>query len=486
MILFDNSYARLPERFFANQQPTPVSAPSLVRLNEPLARDLGLDRAWLRSPEGVAMLAGNTLPDSAEPLAQAYAGHQFGGFVPQLGDGRAILLGELKDREGKRRDLQLKGSGRTPFSRGGDGRATLGSVVREYLVSEAMFGLKIPTTRALAAISTGERVPRQEFHPGGVFTRVASSHIRVGTFQYFFAQSDLDGIKTLADFVIERHYPDAANAANPCLALLESVASSQAALIAKWLQVGFIHGVMNTDNMTVSGETIDFGPCAFMDIFHPEKVFSSIDSHGRYAWGNQPNIGYWNLERLGETLAPFIAEDIATAKEQIDTVLENYLADFKKAHFEGFSAKLGIPQDKADDGQFTTLTLQLLARREIDFTLFFRHLTRVAEGETKSDLLAGVGKTSVEDLDDWLITWEKITGGASKERSERMRAHNPIIIPRNHRVEEAIAAAEKGEFEPFKRFTEALTDPFSEDSALDPYEVAPSPEEVVCATFCGT
>ena len=486
MIAFENTYARLPERFFAKRRPTPVDSPLLVRLNEPLAKELGLDPDWLRSSAGVAMLAGNDLPESAAPLAQAYAGHQFGGWVPQLGDGRAILLGEVTDRQNNRRDVQLKGSGLTPFSRGGDGRATLGSVIREYLVSEAMAGLKVPTTRSLAAVSTGESVPRQELHPGGILTRIAASHIRVGTFQYFFGKTDLDGIRTLADYAIERHYPEAATAANPYLALLEKVALAQASLIAQWMQLGFIHGVMNTDNMTISGETIDFGPCAFMDVFHPDKVFSSIDRQGRYAWGNQPNVGYWNLERLGETLAPLIADDAATAKARIDKVLDKYLLAFKEAHFNGFAAKLGMTSAGADEQPFIGATLQLMAHRKLDFTLFFRHLTRAADDGDKSDLLIGLGKSSIDGLDDWMAAWEKITGGVSEERSRVMRAHNPIIIPRNHRVEGAISAAEGGDYEPFNRFTEALTNPYGENSALEEYERAPEPEEVVCATFCGT
>ena len=374
-MIFENTYSQLPERFFVKQDPVPVSSPSLVRLNESLAKELGLDVDWLRSPGGVAMLAGNELPESAEPLAQAYGGHQFGGWSPQLGDGRAILLGEVVDPQGKYYDVQLKGSGRTPFSRGGDGRATLGSVIREYVVSEAMFALKVPTTRSLAAVSTGEGVPRQELHPGGILTRVAASHIRVGTFQYFYAQSDVEAIKVLADYAIERHYPEAAGAQNPYLAFLEGVAQAQASLIAQWMQLGFIHGVMNTDNMTVSGETIDFGPCAFMDVFHPDKVFSSIDRQGRYAWGNQPNIGYWNLERLCEALSPVISDDGAEVKEGIEEVLGKYLAAFKEAHYSGFAAKLGMVTTGRDVGEdeqkFIHHTLKFMAVGQLDFTLFF-------------------------------------------------------------------------------------------------------------------
>jgi serine/tyrosine/threonine adenylyltransferase len=306
---FDNSYARLPNRFFTRLRPTPVAAPRLVRLNTKLALDLGLDPERLATPEGVEMLAGNLVPQGGEPLAMAYAGHQFGTFVPQLGDGRAILLGEVIDRAGVRRDIQLKGAGPTPYSRRGDGRAALGPVLREYIVSEAMAALAIPTTRALAAVTTGEPVWRETPLPGAILTRVASSHIRVGTFQFFAARRDVDAVRRLADHVIARHYPEVASAANPYRALLDQVISRQAALIAKWLLVGFIHGVMNTDNMSIAGETIDYGPCAFMDAYHPRAVYSSIDQMGRYAYGKQPEIAQWNLIRLAETLLPLLAED---------------------------------------------------------------------------------------------------------------------------------------------------------------------------------
>lgn len=432
------------------------------------------------------MLSGNTLPDSADPLAQAYAGHQFGGWVPQLGDGRAILLGEIVDPQGSRRDVQLKGTGRTPFSRGGDGRATLGSVIREYLVSEAMAALNVPTTRSLAAIATGETVPRQEPHPGGILTRIAASHLRVGTFQYFFGQSDVEGIKALADYAIDRHYPEAAETANPYLSLLENIAQAQSNLIARWMHLGFIHGVMNTDNMTISGETIDFGPCAFIDDFHPDKVFSSIDRQGRYSWANQPNIGYWNLQRLSETLAPLIADDPGTAEVRITETLGAYPETFKTAYFSGFAAKLGIKSTDERVQQFITATLQLLTQQKLDFTLFFRHLTRFAGGSNEADFIAGIGKLNSEGLNDWLAAWEKITGGKSEQRTELMRSCNPIIIPRNHRVEEAITAAENGDFSPFHQLSDALAKPFEENSATQAYERAPEPDQVVCETFCGT
>src|SRR6476661_2237220 len=339
---FDNSYARLPERFFARLPPTPVTAPRLIRLNEKLARQLRLDPLELSSSAGVAMLAGNTVPDLGEPLAMAYAGHQFGAFVPQLGDGRAILLGEVIDRDGVRHDIQLKGSGPTPFSRLGDGRAALGPVLREYIVSEAMATLGIPTTRALAAVTTGEPVWRETPLPGAVLTRVASSHIRVGTFEFFAARGDLDAIRRLADHVIARHYPEAVDAANRYRTLLDLVISRQAALIAKWQLVGFIHGVMNTDNMSIAGETIDYGPCAFMDVYHPEAVYSSIDNKRRYAYGNQPRIAQWNLARLAETFLPLLAEDQEQAVALAQAALAAFGPQFQAAYLDGLRRKIGL------------------------------------------------------------------------------------------------------------------------------------------------
>ena len=345
-ILFDNTYAQLPERFFARQQPARVPEPTLVRLNLGLAAQLSLDTDWLKSADGVAMLAGNAMPEGAEPIAQAYAGHQFGGFVSQLGDGRAILLGEVVDTDGARRDLQLKGSGRTPFSRGGDGKAALGPVLREYIVSEAMAALGVPTTRALAAVTTGESIVRPDgLLPGAVFTRVAASHIRVGTFEYFRARNDMDALRLLADHAIARHYPDAAHAPHPYVALLESVATAQADLIAQWMSLGFIHGVMNTDNTAISGETIDYGPCAFMDAFHPRCVYSSIDSRGRYAWGSQPDIGLWNVTRFAETLLPLLSEDQSEAIRIAEAALSGYPERFRSQYVARFRAKLGLPPE---------------------------------------------------------------------------------------------------------------------------------------------
>ena len=346
---FNNSYARLPDRFFARVTPTPVPAPRLIRLNRELALHLRLEPDWLASPEGVAILAGRRVPDEAEPIAMAYAGHQFGHFVPQLGDGRAILLGEVVDRDGVRRDVQLKGSGPTPFSRGGDGRAALGPVLREYVVSEAMAALGIPTTRALAAVMTGETVVRETFLPGAVLTRVASSHIRVGTFQFFAARGDVEGLRLLADHVITRHYPEAAGSDRPYRTLLDGVIARQADLVARWLLVGFIHGVMNTDNMSIAGETIDYGPCAFMDAYDPATVFSSIDQYGRYAYGNQPRIALWNLTRLAETLLPLLADDTDKAVADAEEALGAFAPRFETTYHAGLRRKLGLFTEREED-----------------------------------------------------------------------------------------------------------------------------------------
>src|SRR5580700_4986736 len=376
---FQNTYAALPDGFFARVAPTPVVSPRLVKLNRPLAIRLGLDPDVLDSPEGAEILAGKRVPEAAEPIAMAYAGHQFGHFVPQLGDGRAILLGEVIDQQGVRRDIQLKGSGRTPFSRGGDGRAALGPVLREYVVSEAMVALGIPTTRSLAAVITGETVARETLLPGALLTRVATSHIRVGTFEFFAARGDLEGLRLLADHVISRHYPEAAHSDRPYASLLELVTSRQAELIARWLLVGFIHGVMNTDNMSIAGETIDYGPCAFMDEYHPAKVFSSIDQQGRYAYANQPQIATWNLARFAETLLPLIDEDQQQAIKQAEHVLERFSARFQAAYSAGMRQKLGLSTESDGDLELAGEFLSLLANYQVDFTVAFRRLSDAAD-----------------------------------------------------------------------------------------------------------
>ncbi len=478
---FDNTYAQLPERFFAKQEPARVQEPKLICFNRELAAHLSIDTDWLESPDGVAMLAGNAIPEGAEPIAQAYAGHQFGGFSPQLGDGRAILLGEVIDTDGARYDLQLKGSGRTPFSRGGDGKSALGPVIREYIVSEAMAALGVPTTRALAAVATGERVMRQEGPLlGGVLTRVAASHIRVGTFQYFLARSDIDALRLLADHAIARHYPGATEAPEPYVALLESVAATQADLIAQWMSLGFIHGVMNTDNTSISGETIDYGPCAFMDAFHAQRVFSSIDSGGRYAWANQPGIGLWNLTRFAETLLPLLSEDPSRATKIAEVALAGYPERFGNQYNARFRAKFGLPPQALVE--LIKECLDLLGAQEVDFTLFFRQLTRVAGGED-SETLAALFSSS-ESFEKWFAKWRGEADPA--KHLADMRAANPILIPRNHRVEQAIQNAYRGDYAPFHRLVDALAVPYTERVEYADLETPPRPEEIVHETFCGT
>jgi serine/tyrosine/threonine adenylyltransferase len=484
---FDNSYSRLPDRFYARIAPTPVAAPRLIRLNRELAAHLGLDPDWLASPDGLEVLAGRRTPESAEPIALAYAGHQFGHFVPQLGDGRAILLGEVVDRDGVRRDIQLKGSGRTPFSRGGDGRAALGPVLREYVVSEAMAALGIPTTRSLAAAMTGEMVARETLLPGAVLTRVAASHMRIGTFQYFAARGDIDGVRLLADHAIARHYPGAAQAEHPYRALLARVVERQAELVARWLMVGFIHGVMNTDNTSIAGETIDYGPCAFMDGYDPAAVFSSIDQHGRYAYANQPRIAGWNLTRLAETLLPLLAEDEKQAVAEAEAVLDGFGDRFQAAYLGGLRRKLGLFTAEDEDIHLAQDFLGLLAASRADFTLAFRRLSEAAatSDETLRDL---VGKT--DQYDAWLARWRarvarEPQGGAA--RRVAMLGVNPAFIPRNHRIEAVIdAAVQRDDFAPFEELLAVLARPFEDQPGYEHYMQPPQEHERVLQTFCGT
>jgi uncharacterized protein YdiU (UPF0061 family) len=489
LFAFDNSYARLPDRFYASLPPTPVVSPRLVRLNEKLAIHLNLDPAALAKPEGVAVLAGNRVPERGEPLAMAYAGHQFGMFVPQLGDGRAILLGEVIDRDGVRRDIQLKGSGRTPFSRSGDGRAGLGPVLREYIVSEAMAALGIPTTRALAAVTTGETVWRDRPLPGAVLTRVAQSHVRIGTFQFFASRGDTEATKSLADYVIARHYPEAADASNPYLALLELVISRQANLVAKWVLIGFIHGVMNTDNMSIAGETIDYGPCAFMDAYHPETVYSSIDATGRYAYANQPRIAQWNLARLAEALLPHLSDDANAAVEQARSAVAAFVPRFDAAYTEGLRRKLGLLQPEPEDILLAKDLLERMAANGADFTLTFRRLCDAAAGAGSDGPVRSLFGSGAA-FDDWAARWrERISGenGDPAARIAVMRGANPAFIPRNHLVEEAIAAAQdEGDFSPFDRLLAVLAAPFEDQPDFARYAEPPRPEQVVHQTFCGT
>src|SRR3954467_5780376 len=404
---FDNSYAALPDGFFARVAPTPVPAPKLVKLNRPLAVHLGLDPDWLAGPEGVEILAGKRVPEGAEPIAMAYAGHQFGQFVPQLGDGRAILLGEVIDKDGVRRDIQLKGSGPTPFSRRGDGRAALGPVLREYIISEAMFKLGIPTTRSLAAVMSGESVMRETMLPGAVLTRVAASHVRVGTFQFFAARGDTDGVRRLADHVIGRHYPDLAQADRPYHALLDVVIARQAELVARWLLVGFIHGVMNTDNTSISGETIDYGPCAFMDEYNPATVFSSIDEMGRYAYANQPRIALWNLTRFAESLLPLLDDDKDKAIAQAETALVGFADAFNTAYKAGLRSKLGLFTERDDDPTLAQDLLNAMKQGKTDFTLTFRRLSDAAGDGDLSHVRALFEDAAA--FDAWAPRWRQRT-----------------------------------------------------------------------------
>ena len=486
-VAFDNSYAGLPDRFYARIAPTPVAAPRLIALNRALAADLNLDADWLASPDGLDMVSGRQLPAGADPIAKAYAGHQFGNFVPQLGDGRAVLLGEVVGRDGARRDLQLKGAGPTPFSRRGDGRAALGPVLREYIVSEAMAALGIPTTRALAAVLTGEKVQRETMLPGGVLTRVASSHIRIGTFQYFAAQGDGEGVKQLADHVIARHYPDLATVDRPYLALLDAVIARQASLVARWLNIGFIHGVMNTDNMSICGETIDYGPCAFMDAYDPATVFSAIDEGGRYAFGNQPRIALWNLTRFAECLLPLLDETEEKAIEAAQAALGRFAAQFDTAFHDGTRAKLGLTSARDDDSALIGSLLKTMADGHADFTLSFRALCDAADGDA-SALRTLFSEPS--GIDAWLMTWrERLAADPlpANERRDRMRAANPAFIPRNHRIEAVIQAAiRRDDFGPFDELMTVLTRPFDDQPDFAVYALPPAPDERVLQTFCGT
>lgn len=478
-IAFDNSYRRLPERFYAPRLPAHVAAPSLIAFNRDLGGELGLDGPALER-DAAAIFSGNALPEGAEPIALAYAGHQFGNFVPQLGDGRAILLGEVIDLHGQRRDIQLKGSGPTPFSRNGDGRAALGPVLREYLVSEAMHTLAIPTTRALAAVQTGETVFRETRLPGAVLTRVAASHVRVGTFQYFAARRDAEALKLLADHVIARHYPAAA-ADQPYLALLAAVAERHAQLVARWMLVGFVHGVMNTDNTAISGETIDYGPCAFLDAYDPSIVFSSIDRNGRYAFRNQPAIIQWNLARFAETLLVLIDPDVDTAIRAATAVLEDMPRIFEEAWLSGMRAKLGLTSQDREDGTLIGDLLHIMQTDAADFTQTFRALSHIPDGQ---NTLA-----HHPDFDAWTQRWLARAARDSLDpahRGARMRAVNPAIIPRNHKVEEMITAALDGNFTPLHTLLRATASPFEENPEFAAYMRPSEPAGEPYRTFCGT
>jgi uncharacterized protein YdiU (UPF0061 family) len=489
---FENTFARLPEHFYARLDPTPVATPRLIKLNAELARELGLDPEALASEEGVEILAGNRVAAGSEPLAIAYAGHQFGYFVPQLGDGRANLLGEVVARDGVRYDIQLKGSGRTPFSRGGDGRAALGPVLREYIVSEAMAALGVPTARALAVVTTGELVMRETALPGAVFTRVAASHLRVGSFQYFAARQDTEGTRSLADYAIARHYPEATQAERPYMALLEGVIARQARLIAQWMLIGFVHGVMNTDNTSISGETIDYGPCAFMEAYDPATVFSSIDQQGRYAYGNQPRIALWNLVRLAEALLPVLQLEAGSEEAALKSAQEALAAfqpQYEAARMAGLRRKLGLMTKREGDAELAEDLLERMAANRADFTLTFRRLCAAAEGPEGDE---GVRWLFADPLayDTWAVAWRRRLDqetGSLQERGAIMRAVNPAFIPRNHRVEAALeAAVQREDFKPFEELLDVGSRPYEDRPNLERYLTPARPEEAVTQTFCGT
>jgi uncharacterized protein YdiU (UPF0061 family) len=485
-IPFDNSYVRLSGPFHDKVLPTPVSAPRLIAVNRALAHDLAIDADSLTTADGLAVLAGNRVPAGAEPIATAYAGHQFGAFSPQLGDGRAILLGEIVDRHGVRRDIQLKGSGPTVFSRRGDGRAALGPVIREYIISEAMAALGIPTTRALAAVTTGDRVQRETALPGAILTRVASSHIRIGTFQFFAARGEVEALRQLADHVMARHYPDALGTANPYRTLLEGVIARQADLIARWMHVGFIHGVMNTDNMAVSGETIDYGPCAFMDVYDPATVFSSIDRGGRYAYGNQPGIAHWNLVRFAESLLPLLAGSQDAAIAEATAALAAFADRYDAAFLSGMRAKLGLMSAQPNDLALVQDLLDRMAANAADFTLTFRHLNDGLGGDTA----ARRQFAAPEAFDEWAALWRaRLTQEPEHDaaRAATMRRANPAFIPRNHRVENAIeAAVERQDFGPFEVLMQVLSRPFEDQPEAAAFAEPPPLNQRVYQTFCGT
>lgn len=492
---FTNRYATLGEQFYVRTRPLPVADPGLIKFNHALADEMGIDLSDLDAKALAALFSGNRVPDGAEPLAMAYAGHQFGNFVPQLGDGRAILLGDLVSPRGVSFDVHFKGSGQTAFSRNGDGRAALGPVLREYLVSEAMARLGVPTTRALAAVTTGEDVVREQLLPGGVITRVARSFVRVGTFEYFAARGDEASLRTLADYVIERNYPQLREAEQPYVALLQAVVDAQASLIARWMQLGFIHGVMNTDNMSVAGETIDYGPCAFMDAYAHDQVYSYIDRNGRYAYSNQPGIGLWNLTRFAEALLPLLADNTEASVEYAQAVLKTYQARYEREWLTGMRAKCGLGTDveaavSAGDQALIEALFDTMAAGHADFTLVFFHLSQLGVTPSARDSTCRDLFDEPARFDAWAGQWrarlsEETTSDAARQAG--MRAVNPVYIPRNHLVEAAIRAAEDhDDFSLFHALHDVLQNPFTVQQGKDRYLCPPRPEEVVRQTFCGT
>ncbi|NNE75196.1 MAG: YdiU family protein [Acidimicrobiales bacterium] len=484
---FENTFAAgLPE-LVTDWQAVAVPTPRLVAFNAALAGELGADPSALQSPAGIAILAGNEVPEGARPVAMAYAGHQFGGYSPRLGDGRALLLGEVLDTGGVRRDLHLKGSGRTPFARSGDGKATVGPMLREFLLAEAMFALGIPTNRALAVVTTGEQIQRQRLEPGALLTRVAGSHLRVGTFEYAARLGDPELLRRLADYTITRHYPELAESASPYLSLLERVIEAQAQLVARWMLVGFIHGVLNTDNVALSGDGIDYGPCAFMDQYDPATVFSSIDHGGRYAYGNQPGVTQWNLTRFAETLVPLIDPDVEVAVEAATTMLEGFPDRFGAHWSSGMGKKLGLTTEEADDTALFRDLLDAMQAGRVDFTAAFRSLAAALRGDGEA-VTARFGAQSL--IHEWLPRWtERLAheGDASADVAAAMDAINPIYIPRNHLVDEALNAATEGDYAAFEALDAVLSDPFTEQPGQERYaEPAPADFNKGFQTFCGT
>jgi serine/tyrosine/threonine adenylyltransferase len=484
-IPFDNSYTSLPERFFTRQDPATVSKPALLAVNHQLASYLGIDPVWLESEEGLEILSGNTIPDGADPIATVYAGHQFGHWNPRLGDGRAVLLGEVLATDGERYDIQLKGSGQTPYSRNGDGRAPLGPIIREFIMSEAMASLGVPTSRSLAAVATGDSVYRESKLSGGVLARVAKSHIRFGTFQYFSAIQDAEGFNLLVNHTIERHYPEVNSAEIRALALFEQVSKKLAELVAQWQSVGFIHGVMNTDNMLLSGETIDYGPCAFMDQFDPSIVFSSIDHAGRYAYKNQPAIAQWNLACLGQTLLPLISDDTERATEMAQTVLNQFPEYYQDQYRDLMSRKLGLTTRLNEDAQLIQEFLDLLEANQLDFTLAFRRLADLVCDDEGIRSLFEFPNT----CDLWIAKWHArcdLEEVNTRSRTDQMRATNPIFIPRNHLVEEAIERTYAGDNSAFDQLNVRLSNPFDYATEDSRFALPPELHQVIQQTFCGT
>ncbi len=487
---FDNTYARLPAHFYARLNPMPVAKPGLIAVNSALAEELGLDAEWLSSADGLAMLAGNQLPEAAEPIAQAYAGHQFGRWVPQLGDGRALLLGEVRDRAGQRRDIQLKGSGPTPFSRGGDGRSSIGPVVREYLGSEAMAALGIPTTRALAAVSTGETVQREQAEPGGILCRVAASHVRIGTFEFFARNGRSEDVRTLADYVVQRHYPVCAGSDQPYAALLEQILQRTASLVAAWMSTGFVHGVMNTDNLAISGETLDYGPFGFLDTFAPDTAFSYIDRRGRYAWSRQPRIANWNLARLAECLLPLLDDDPNTALETANGLLTGFQPAFEDAFHARLVAKIGLIEPTPTHIELATDLLDRMAENRVDMTLLFRALSHLDASPSEKDMAARRLFNQPKSFDQWSEHWRTALATQSQDdqlRQRAMQSINPAFVLRNHLAQRvADAAVNDLDFGPLHEMLKLFSRPYEEQPEYAHYQQPPKPDEVVANTFCGT